>query len=258
MSAADLRKVGSISVLDVDIINRFHGRDFLPYPFMFTQPSRFLGRDEQLLDHQRSVPGRFHDGDLAIFRQFDVAYAKADIRVGCHVQYIPADTPSVRVLAVRLDQMGFLAQQRPEEDVIDIYELSPYLLGPAVADAVTLKEPGRHSGIVTPDYVPVPNNANSADLAIQHTIDGASNIIKVPRDEVMAFGTVQTHWRPTRHWGIDWSKKFAVWVGIKDDGEYLYKPDLSEATPMTRQSLAEQIDRLISEDVKALRQFRSG
>jgi hypothetical protein len=47
-------------------------------------------------------------------------------------------------------------------------------------------------------------------------------------------------------------------VRIKDDGEYLYQPDFGEAKPMSRPMLAERIDRLISEDVKALRQFRNG
>jgi hypothetical protein len=49
-----------------------------------------------------------------------------------------------------------------------------------------------------------------------------------------------------------------VWVGIKDDRDYLYAADFGEAKPMSRPMLAERIDRLISEDVKALRQFRSG
>jgi hypothetical protein len=257
MSTADLRTVGSISLLDLDIINRSYGRDFLPFPFMFTQPPRFSRHDEYI-EYARSVPERFNNGDLAIFQQCAGAYAGADIRVECHVQYIPADTPSVRVVATRFDQMGFLAKQRPDEDVIDIYELSPYLLGPAVADSVPSEKPGYRSEIVIPEYVRVSNNVTpSEDLTIRNTIEGAPNTIEVSSTEVTAFGRVQTHWRPTRRWGIDPGKKFATWVRIKDDGEYLYKPDFSAATPMTRPILTERIDRLISEDVKALREFRN-
>jgi hypothetical protein len=261
MSSTDLWKIGSVSLLDVDIINSRFGHDFLPYPFMLTQPSRFSWHDEydQYEEYERSIPERYNNGDLAIFQPFAVAYGAADIRVECHVQYIPSDTSSVRVLALRSDQLGFLAQQRPDEDVIDIYELSPYLLGPAVADSVTLEKPGRQPAIVIPEYVRSSNNAGtSTDLTIRHTPEDVPDAIKVPRAEVTAFGTVQTHWRPTRRWGIDRSKEFAVWVRIKDDGEYLYKPDFSEATPVTQPILAERIDQLISEDVKALRQFRSG
>jgi hypothetical protein len=256
MSAADLRKVGSISVLDLDIINTFDGREFLPHPFMFTQPPSQSWQDRE--SYIRSVPERFTDGDLAFFQRCAGAYASADIRVECHVQYIPADTPSVRVLAFRFDQMGFLAKQRPDEDVIDIYELSPYLLGPAVADWAALKKPGRRSAIVIPEYMRTPNIAGTSDdVAIQHTIDGEPNATQVSAADVTAFGKVQTHWRPTRRWGIDPGKQYAAWVHNKDDGDYLYKPDFSQAIPATKPTLAERIDRLISEDIKALRQFRS-
>jgi EspG family len=258
MSTADLRKIGSIDLLDLDIISRFYGRDFLPYPFMFTQPSRFSWHDEYV-EYARSVPDRFNHGDLAIFQECAGSYANADIRVECHVQYIPADTASVRVVAARRDQAGFLAKQRPDEDVIDVYEVSPYLLGPAVADSVALEKPGRRSAIVIPEYAPVSANADAPeDFTIHQTIEGASSAVEVARAEVTAYGTVQTHWRPTRHWGIDPGKSAAVWVRIKHDGDYLYQPDFSEARPMSRPMLAERIDQLISEDVKALRQFRNG
>jgi hypothetical protein len=258
MSTDDLRKIGSIDLLDLDIISRFYGRDFLPYPFMFTQPSRFSWHDEYV-EYARSVPDRFNHGDLRILQECAGSYANADIRVECHVQYIPADTPNVRVIAYRLDQLGFMAKQKPDEDVVDVYELSPYLLGAAVADSVALEKPGRRSAIVIPEYAPVADDAaDSEDFTSRHTIEGARSATEVPRAEVAAFGTVQTHWRPTRRWGIDPGKNAAVWVRIKDDGEYLCAADFSEAKPMSRPVLAECIDRLISEDVKALRQFRNG
>lgn len=257
MNTTDLPEVGSISLLDLDIISSFYGRDFVPFPFMFTQPSGFTWHDEYA-EYARSVPDRFNNGDLAIFQDCAGAYAYADIRVECHVQHIPGDTSSVRVVAWRLDQLGFLATQRPDEDVINIYELDPYLLGPAVACAAALRKPGRRSGIVIPEYVRVPDDVGaSEDVAIHHTIERAPSAPTVPLAEVTAVGTVQSHWRPTRSWGVDYGKNFAVWVRIKDDGDYIYTPDFAEATPVTQSVLAERIDRLISEDVKALRQFRS-
>jgi ESAT-6 protein secretion system EspG family protein len=257
MRSAALRKVGSIGVIDIDMISRFYGREFLPYPFMFTRPSKFSEYD-QLLEYERSLLERFNNGDLSIFQRCAATYTSAEIRVECHVQYIPADTPDIRVLAFRFNQDGFLAKQRPDEDLIDIYELSPYLLGSAVADWAGLTKPGRRSNIVIPEYVRAPDNARaSEDLSIQHAVERAPNAVNVPRPDVTAFGTVQTHWRPTRRWGIDPGKEHAVWVGINDDGEYLYKPDFTTATPLTPRLLAERIDRLISEDIKALRQFRS-
>lgn len=269
MNTTDLREVGSIRLLDLEVISRLSGRDFLPYPFMFTQPSKFKLYDEYI-EHAKSVLDRYNNGDLSIFQKCAVSYADADIRVECHVQYIPADTPNVRVVAYRLDQAGFLAKQRPDEDVIDFYELSPYLLGPAAAESATLKKPGSRSAIVIPEYRQLPrlfpehawktpNNAQaSVDVSILHATDDEPSGIEVPRAKVTAFGTVQSHWRPTRSWGIDRGKDFAVWIRIKDDGDYLYKCDFSEATPVTTPVLAERIDRLISEDIKTLRQFRKG
>lgn len=262
MSTADLRKLGSISLLDLDIIGKFYGRDSLPFPFMFMQPARFTWHDEYA-EYARSVPDRFNNGDLRMFQACAASYTHADIRVECHVQYIPADTPSIRVVAYRLDQAGFLARQRPDEDIVDIYELSPYRLGPAVAEAAALEKPGGRTGIIVPDYVRAPNNAEIDEsgyehVTIQHTVEPARSGTEVPCSEVTAFGTAQSHWRPTRHWGVDPGKNSAVWVRIKEDGDYLYKRDYSEATPVTRPVLAKRIDRLISEDVDALRQFRNG
>jgi hypothetical protein len=259
MSSADLRELGSISLLDLDIISKFYGRDFLPYPFMFTRPSKLSGRDDYST-YVRSVPDRFNNADLAQFQQVLGCYANADIRVECHVQYIPADTASVRVVAARHGQLGCLAKQRPDEDVIDVYELSPYALGPAVADAAGLQKPGRHSAIVVPEYAPVADDPLPTDeFSIHQTVENNSPTgASVSRADVTAFSTVQSHWRPTRSWGIDHGKNAAVWVRIKDDGDYLYAADMSEATPVSTSILAERINRLIAEDVKALRHFREG
>ena len=96
---------------------------------MLTRPSRFSTRNE-FVDYARSVPDRLNHGDLRTFRRCAAAYAHADIRVECHVQYIPADTPSIRVVAHRVGDLGFLAKQRPDEDVIDVYEVIAVRSGP--------------------------------------------------------------------------------------------------------------------------------
>ncbi len=258
MSTAELRRIGSISVLDLDIIAKSYSADGVPFPFSFTQPSRF-SRHDDYVDYARSVPDRLSNGDLRMFGECVSAYVHHDIRVECHTQHIPADTPSVRVLAYRLDETGFLAKQRPDDDVVDVYELSPYLLGSAVAGSAALQRPGRLPSIVIPEYARGANGLPASDeVTIHRAIDGEPSATTVPRAKVRAYSTAQSHWRPTRRWGLDREKNFAVWVRIDDDGEYLYTPDFTEAKPMTVSSLADRIDRLITEDVKALRRFRSG
>jgi hypothetical protein len=254
-ATVDLQQVGSIDLTDLDIISRSYGRDFLPYPFMLTRPSRFSSHDDYVA-YATSVPDRFNYGDLGVFRRWAASYVHAEIRVECHVQYIPADTPSVRVVANRVGELGYLAKQRPDEDVIDIYELSPYDLGQAVANSIDLVKPGDHSEIVIPEYVlPAHNTDTAEDFTLHHAVD-TSTATEVRRADVTAFGTVQSHWRPTRRWGLDRGKKAVVWVRIKDDGDYIYATDFSRASPLRRPALAERIDKLIAEDVAVLRNFR--
>ena len=261
MTGVDLRPVGSIDLIDLDSISTFYGRDFLPYPFMFTRPPRFSTQQE-LDEYARSVPDRFYNGDLRVFYRCCESYVAADIRVECQVQYIPADTPPIRLVAYRAGELGFLGKQRSDEDVIDVYELSPYDLGPAIAETMALTKPGTRSEIVIPEYVPKDLPRSDGDDAAEgfsvRSAVATATVTEVPAADVTAYARVQSHWRPTRRWGFDRGKNAAKWVRIKDDGEYIFSPDFSVARPMNRQTLAERTDRLIAEDVKSLRDFRSG
>jgi hypothetical protein len=256
MSRVDLEQIGSIELADLDIISRSAGRDFLPYPFMRTRPSRFSSENEYV-KYATAVPDRFNYGDLRTFRRWATSYVYSEIRVECHVQYVPADTPSVRMVANRVGELGYLARQRqdPDVDIVDVYEVSPYELGRAIAESAGLSRPGSQSAIVIPEYVaPAENSEAVEDFSVLDTID--TTFVQVPRSDVTAFATVQSHWRPTRRWGLDTGKKAAVWVRIKEDGEYIYTPDFRRARPLTERILAERIDKLIAEDVAALRNFR--
>ncbi|WP_156753036.1 ESX secretion-associated protein EspG [Mycobacterium sp. 1482292.6] len=257
MSRVLLRLVGTLPLRDLQMIGEFEGRDFLPYPFMFTQPSRFATRDEAMA-YANTVPDRFKYGDLSSFRECIAAYNAADIRVGCHVQYIPAVTPSVRAVAYRAGELGFFAAQRPDSDLIDIHVVSPYDLGEAIADAVTLMGPGCHQKIVVPEYAPrAKAEFDTGDFVIRHRQDPRDEFT-VAASEVTAYATVQSNWRPMRTWGRDRNKEAAIWVRIHGDGEYLYARDLSHASPMTRPVLHERIDQLIGDDVAILKEFHRG
>ena len=86
----------------------------------------------------------------------------------------------------------------------------------------------------------------------------AMSVAEVSRADVIAFATVQSHWRPSRRWGFDRGKNAVVWVRIKGDGEYIYSTDFHQALPVTTRILAERIDQLIAEDVASIKKFRSG
>jgi hypothetical protein len=258
MSGPVRRRVGSIDLVDVDILSRNFGRDFLPYPLMFTRPTRFPTADAYN-EYAATVPDRFADGDLEKFEKWASSYAYADLRVECHVQYIPADTPSVRLVANRLGDNGFLAQQRGDDDVVDVDEISAYQLGAVIADTVVLAKPGRRARIAVPEYVrPAVAVPESRDFSVHDTFTD-TGVETVARSDIAAYGTVQSHWRPVRRWGFDAGKNAALFVRVRDDGDYLYEDaSLTAARPMDRQALAQRIDRLIAEDVAVLRRVRRG
>ena len=249
-------QVGTLALFDLDAIARFFGRDFLPYPFMFTRRTDFATQDEALA-YANAVPDRYNHGDLNVFMDAVAAYHEADIRVECHVQYIPADTPSLRVVAYRSDELGFFAAQRTDADALDVYTISPYDLSAAVCDAITFTQPGQHAKIVVPEYVPRDEpEFDRADFSVRHQ-SASSDDVTIPAAEVTAYSTVQSHWRPMRRWGRDRGKPYLVWIRVNGDGEYLYEPDRGCARPMTPSALRTRIDELIAEDIALLRDFRS-
>jgi hypothetical protein len=79
----------------------------------------------------------------------------------------------------------------------------------------------------------------------------------VADDQVAAVATIQTRWQPPRSWGVDWTKNFVAWIRVEADGDYIYTSDFSHAVPLTERHLRGLIDRLIAEDVSALRRQRS-
>jgi hypothetical protein len=246
--------VGTIDLLDLDAIGDFAGRRFLPYPFMYTKPARFAYAHEAEA-YRASVPDRFMYGDMQVFTESTLAYHGADIRVECHAQYVGVDTPSVRLVAYRAGDLGFLAEQRPDDDAVDIYTISPYDLGAAIGECLVFDKPGQHDRIVVPEFAPQSSAQFATELAVNHADERSSDVV-VPAAEVTVYATVQSHWRQTRNWGLDPHKRSLVWIRVDDDGDYLYAEDFSYAAPMTSKTLQDSIDRLVAEDVAILRDFR--
>jgi hypothetical protein len=255
MTSVLTAQVGTMSLLDLKIVSEFFDINFLPYPFMFTRHSPFATQHEASA-YAVTVPDRFQYGDLRTFVECTIAYLESDIRVECHVQYIPADTPSVRVIAFRTGQLGFLGAQRPDEDVVDIYTLSPYELGMSITEAVSLEQPGRHPAIVVPEFAPQSRGEFAPEAFSVNDRSASPTEVTIPMRDVTIYATVQSHWRPTRKWGFDRAKSAVVWIRVNGDGDYIYAPDGSHARPMTGLMLQDRIDRLIADDIAILREFR--
>ncbi|MGV9799930.1 hypothetical protein ACWDTP_17970 [Mycobacterium sp. NPDC003449] len=249
------REVGALDLLDLQLINERHGRDPLPYPFMLTRPTRFEFVDE-VAHYAAQLPDRVRSGDLSAFAKCLDAWTHADVTVAGHVQYIPADTPSIRVLAFRTGQAGYLLEQQADADVVDVYTVSPFELGAAIAQAMCLKGPGRHPRMVIPEYLPIRAAVVDDDeVVVRHEVFTEPGA-KVSVSQLSAYGKVQSNWRPAREWGLDARKESLVWMRMTDDGDYLGAPDRSRGIPLTVALLGERIDGLIAADIEMLREAR--
>jgi hypothetical protein len=253
----ELLPLDTIDLFDLKVLNEVHAYNFLPYPFMHTRPAEF-DSVEDVAAHASGVRERYAGGDLKYLDKYMLSYAGADICVTLNIQYIPNDTPSVRIVAHRKDEQGFLAEQRSDVDLVDVYQLSPYELGAAISQKAPLDQPGRHAAIVVNEYLPPdPNVYDSGDFAVSETFVATSEVT-IPQEEVSAYASIQSHWRRRAKWGPDWNKETLVWIQVRDDGDYIFAPDMASAQPMTRSLLHERIDRLIAEDVAILREKRRG
>lgn len=249
------REVGALELLDLQLITERQGHESLPYPFMLTRPTRFEFVDE-IAGYASHLPDRLHSGDLSVFAGCLRALARADITVTGHVQYLPADTPSIRVLAFSAGQAGYLLEQRADADVVDVYAVPPFELGPAIASAMSLEQPGTHPRILNPEYVPAqPAVEDEADVVVRHGMHTEAGVM-VSISQVSAYGTVQSDWRPMGEWGVDPRKESLIWVRIADDGDYLGTTDRSSGIPLTAAILRDRIDDLISDDLETLREAR--
>lgn len=249
----DLKRLGRVDLLDLGVISNYLGQEFVPFPFVPTLPNRFadLGAYNA---HAATIPDRLNHGDLTVVKTWFATYAEADVRVECRMQYFPAEIPSIRLLAHRSGDRGFLAQQQPD-DSVDLFSLSPYDLGPAIAGTVDLAEPGTRPRIIIPEYVPQ-TLRNSKDSAAEPNW-GSGPVAKVSSAEVTAYATVQSRRQPARNWGPDQDTDAVVWVRVNDDGDYIYTSDYRSARPMTRRNLRERIDDLIAADIAMLRRLRN-
>lgn len=257
MSSVALKRVGRIGLNDLAAISEFSGRDFLPYPFVFRRPV-----EGDSYDNAVTAPDRFKHGDLQLFKPWFTTYMSADIRVECEVRHLGGvDTPKQRIMAHRSGQSGFIATQSGD-DPVEVFALSPFELGPAVAGTAALTKPGKNPRIVIPEYVPpaAPRTRGDTEVGalapLNRTGVFSYDYTKVPETAVTMYATAQSHWQPARNWGLDRYKRAIAWVGIKGDGDYIYTPDNSHATPLNARILSERINQLIAEDVLALRAFR--
>lgn len=252
-----MKRLARVEVVGVEAISESFGRDFMPHPFVHTQPSPFTGLDGYAR-YSNELLARVNYGDLGGLKQWFSDYAAADLRVECVID--TGGEPRRRLLAHRRGESGYLAIQQPDEDVVDVYSVSPSHLGAAIAGSANLIGPGEHVRITIPDIggAPPPRGEDTGRVSVHIQPNTAPGTVVLFRTDITTFARVQSRWRLARDWGFDRQKKAVVWVQIDGDGDYVYAPGYRYLTPVTARDLALRIDQLIAEDVAAIREARSG
>lgn len=254
-----LEDLGCITLADLAGICKLMGLEYLPYPF-FTRA--WL---PQTPEHADSIVPRFAHGDLSVFRHWIHSYANADIWLECQVHYVAADVAATRIMACRANQFGYVASQRPDDDVVDVFAVSPLEIGPAVIAAAGPVTPGAHDRIVAPPcFVDLRRDDNRAtdegdggyEFSLVPVAPQRRAATVVSRSDVEMMAVVQSHCTPARAWGLTRDNRAVCWVGVTGDGHYAYTDDFTHATPATEQVLSGRVNRLLAEDVRTLRQRR--
>ncbi|MBN3459623.1 hypothetical protein JNN96_36945 [Mycobacterium sp. DSM 3803] len=251
-----LKRVGALAMIDLEVMCDQRGMDSIPHPFAHLHPSPFSNLDEYH-SYSSTVPDRLNYGDLQELKLWFESYREADLRVECVVSIVGALRE--RILAHRLGDLGFVAIQRSEDRLVEVYSVSPFDLGAAIAGLVGLTKPGAHPKIVIPEFRKKQSAEHGNDdgtFTIRHEKAPSPTMLAIPREKVLRYGRVQSRWQPARQWGFDREKNIAVWLHIADDGDYLYSPNFTFLTPMKGLNLRERIDQLIAEDVAIIRQMR--
>ncbi|OBJ63130.1 ESX secretion-associated protein EspG [Mycobacterium asiaticum] len=248
------RLVGTIDLADLDALCQLRGAEFLPYPLLREGVPVETGAGAP------SVAARFDGGELQVFRDWIETHEHADVWVECRVLYRDDDTPDTRLSACRSAGLGFLAAQRPGQDLVDVFELSPPDIAAAIAQGVRPSGPGSHPQVVIPKYVNYfrGSAAESAgfddfdddyEVTIRADRPGVEQATVVRDADVLALATIQSHCEPARAWGVDWAKDFLVWVQLDADGDYIYDAEFQHAVPATYETLRSRIDRLVEVDL---------
>jgi hypothetical protein len=211
------------------------------------------------------IDDRLKDGDLRGVRTWVEALMRADVGVECRVSF-RADTPDLRLHALRSGESGFVAVQRSDRDavdVIDIYAVSPAALGAVVADSIGLVGAGAHARIAVAghgDLLPASPEAleeyDDFGFPIPHDGPREPAVHTVDERDVVATGTVQSRYDPARRWGVEPERRALRWIQV-GDGDYLYAPgDAGYAEPVDAETLRDGIDDFVANDLAVIRERR--
>lgn len=262
MSRPKMRRIGDIDPLDLRILFESYGLEFLPYPIA-QYGTRSFGSADKYDAHAATVRLRFEDGDLAIFRSpLAIVLSEPDIRVEYYAHNLVADEHVHRVAFFRKGQQACLLRQLGTDDQVEIGTLSAFDIGSAITVMAPPLNPGTLSTVTIEGYTDSGDDSpedscgeDGSEPTVWQRVSSGRALPHIAADEIEAFASVQSDWRPARNWGRDPDKELIRWVYTKQ-GTYLVARDGKTAAPATSAALLTRIDKSIAADAASLRKTR--
>ncbi|GAB3216533.1 ESX secretion-associated protein EspG [Mycolicibacterium hippocampi] len=254
-----LTPVDTVAVVDLESACALFGRETLPYPLGRSRP---VGSVWLATRAGAPIAELLAGGDLPGVRSWVESLVRNDVCVECRVLPFDAQTPELRLHALRAGESGFVAVQTRDQDgvdVVDIYSVAPDALAATIAESVGLVGAGAHPRIAVAgggNHLPeMPDTAEQYDdlgFPVQHAESDEPPARVCDVSEVVATGTVQTRWAGDRQRGTDPQSRTLQWVQVSDDGDYIYEFD-GHAEPLTKDMLRSFIEGFIAEGIESTR-----
>ena len=252
--AESFELVGTVAVVDLEAACALYGVDVLPYPLGRSRP---VGSVWLATRDVAPIEERLRSDDLRGVREWVEAVVRSDVCIECRVHRFDEDTTDRRLHGMWAGESGFVAVQSADSDgvdIVDIYAVSPTMVGPAIAEAVGLVGAGAHLRIAVTgggDHLPespdVVDEYDDLGLTVTH-FQPTETAVTVDSRDVVATGTVQSRHEPARHWGADPARPMLQWVQVRGDGDYLYEAnDSGYLEPLDLSLLSACIEELIAD-----------
>lgn len=253
--AVKYHQVGQIGVADLATMAADLGLERLPYPLNATWPP---GQSPAPVARQPVLDA----DDKAAFSSWVERYMRADIWVTARVFHTAADAPAERIVCFRTADIGYLAVQHT--DTVEVRRLHAHDLAAAIGDELPLTSAGEYREAIVPRYVgyfaglnpTAPAQYEEAEEPLWSTrsaLPPRPRYQVIPDHDVTTVTVIQSHWKQPHNWGVDWGKNAVVTVAANNDGDYVYRPDYTYATPVDHSVLTMRINTLIAEDVSRIR-----
>ncbi|OAN42498.1 ESX secretion-associated protein EspG [Mycolicibacterium iranicum] len=234
--------VGAAAVVDLEAACALYGLDVLPFPLGRSRP---VGSVWLASRNVRPIEDRLND-DLHGVRAWVEALVRSDFCLECRVRLSVEDTPDRRMHGLRSGESAFVAVQGHDRgvDVVDIYAVSPEMMGPAIVESVGLVGAGAHPRIaVTATGESRPDASLESDLDFLAPPPSDATVPRVGVRDVVATGTMQVRSGP--------ALSILQWVQIRDDGDYVFDSgDAENAEPVDVETMTAYLNGMITDVIR--------